>query len=278
MFRFRVRALLLVAALLCPGVASAQTLPPEIAASKLVRIAQSVGDPPLEMRDPKTNEVVGFDIDLANAMAKVLGVKLEWQDGAFEQMSPSLQSERVDMILSGMYDLPKRRASFDFIDYLKTGGQFYIPKDLPDIKTPTDLCGQTISTSRGTNFPDTTKAWSDKHCVAAGKPPITIITDTDLGQEVNNIKVGRAVAGVQGLETIPSLIAMNDNAYVPLGEPISSTLMGMAFKNTNTQLRDAFAYALKQVIADGTYAALIKKWGLDLSADTDVSINAGPAP
>jgi polar amino acid transport system substrate-binding protein len=278
MNRTRIATLSLALCLLAPFAARAQKLPPDIAASKTIRVALNADYPPLEERDPKTNALMGFDIDLGEAMAKILGVKLDWQDGAFEQMSPSLQSGRVDMIMSGFYDLPKRRGNFDFIDYLRAGGQFYVPNANTDIKTVTDLCGKTVTTSRGTNFPDTTKAWSDKNCVAAGKPPMTIITDTDLGQQLSNLKQGRAAGAVQGLEAVPTIAAMDDNGYHAVGAPFSSTLMGIGFTKADPTLRDAVAFALKQTIADGTYAALIKKWKLDLSSYTEVSINMGPAP
>jgi polar amino acid transport system substrate-binding protein len=260
------------------GAANAQALPAAIAESKTIHVALNADYPPLELRDTKTNAVTGFDIELGNAIAKILGVKLEWQDGAFEQMVPSLQSGRADMIMSGFYDLPKRRGNFDFVDYLRAGAQFYVPKSSADIKTATDLCGQTITTSRGTNFPDTIKAWSEKNCVAAGKPALTVITDTDLGQQLSNLKQGRAAAAVQGLESVPTIAEMDGNGYRPLGEPFSSTLMGIAFTKHDPTLRDAVTYALKKVIADGTYDALIKKWKLDLSSYKDVTLNAGPQP
>ena len=264
--------------LLAPGIGHAQKLPPDIEASKTVKVALSVGYPPLEQRNPQTNAIEGFDIDLNEAMAKVLGVKLEFQDGAFEQMTPSLQSGRVDMIMSGFYDIPKRRGTFDFIDYLKAGAQFYTTKANTDLKAPTDICGKTITTTRGTNYPDTVKAWSDKNCVAAGKPAITVIVDTDLGQQLSNLKQGRAEAAVQGLEAVPTIDEMDDNGYRPVGEPFSSTLMGMAFAKDDPTLRDAYQAALKTVIANGEYGALIKKWKLDLSNYPDASINKGPAP
>ena len=264
--------------MLAPGVGYAQKLPPDIEASKIVKVALNVGYPPLEQRNPQTNAIEGFDIDLNQAMAKVLGVKLDFQDGAFEQMTPSLQSGRVDMIMSGFYDIPKRRGTFDFIDYLKAGAQFYTPVANTDLKTPLDVCGKTITTSRGTNYPDTVKAWSDKNCVAAGKPAIVVIIDTDLGQQLSNLKQGRADAAVQGLEAVPTIDEMDHDGYRPVGDPFSSTLMGIAFLKDDPTLRDAFQAALKTVIADGTYATLIKKWKLDLSAYPDATINKGPAP
>ncbi len=259
-------------------VAQAQTLPPEIAESKVVHVALNSGYPPMEMKDPNSGDFTGFDIDLMAAMAKVLGVTIEYQDGAFEAMTPALQSGRVEIIMSGFYDTPKRRPMFTFIDYLKAGAQFYTLTSLPDIKTMTDLCGKTITTSRGTSYPETVKAWSDKNCVEAGKEPVEVIVDTDLGQQLTNLKTGRAVAAVQGLEAVPTIVEMDATLYRPLDEPFSAALMGMAFRPDETVLRDAFAYALKTVIDDGTYDELIKKWKLDLSTYKEVSFDAGPQP
>jgi polar amino acid transport system substrate-binding protein len=95
---------------------------------------------------------------------------------------------------------------------------------------------------------------------------------------LTNLKTGRAVAAVQGLEAVPTIVAMDTTLYRPLGKPFSSTLMGMAFLPEDTTLRDAFAFALKKVIADGAYDELIKKWKLDLSPYKDVSFDAGPVP
>jgi len=276
---FRLRLATILAATLMPFAAQAQSLPPDIAQKGVINVALNADYPPLELHDPKTNKVVGFDIDLASAAAEVLGVKLNWQEGAFEQMTPSLQSGRSDMIMSGFYDIPKRRGMFDFIDYLRAGGAFYTTTDNIDLKTITDLCGKTVTTSEGTNFPLTIKAWSDKTCVAAGKPPVTVITDSDLAQELTNLRTGRADAAMQGLETIPTIVAMQGgNKYRPLGEHISSTLMGAAFQKSDTQLRDAFRAALLKTVSDGTYATLIKKWKLDYSAYPAMTINEGPAP
>ncbi|MDF2997176.1 MAG: periplasmic component of amino acid ABC-type transporter/signal transduction system [Xanthobacteraceae bacterium] len=259
------------------GLASAQTLPPDIEKSKVVRIAIEAAYPPLEMRNT-AGELEGFDIDLSRAMGKVLGVTIEHQDGAFEQMTPSLQSGRVNVIMSGFYDTPKRRAIFDFIDYLKAGAQFYSLADNKEVTKLEDLCGKTVSSVRGTSYPDVIKAFSEKTCV--GKEPITVILDTNLGQQITNLKTGRAVAGVQGLEAVPTIVQTEPGTFMILGEPISTALMGMAFNKDaeSVVLREAFAAALRKVIADGTYDELIKKWKLDISTYKDVTINAGPQP
>ena len=165
---------------------------------------------------------------------------------------------------------------FDFVDYLKAGAQFYKLAATKDLKTMADLCGKTVTTTRGTSFPDTVKALGEKIC--ADKAPITVIVDTDLGQQLSNLKQGRADAAVQGLEAVPTIVARDPGMYEPLGDPFSSTLMGMAFSKTTPGLRDAFQEGLKKVIADGRYDALIAKWKLDLSSYKEATVNAGPAP
>lgn len=260
------------------GVAGAQELPAAYTEAGVIKSALNTGYAPLEMIDPATNEFIGFDIDLAAAIGEKLGVTIEYFDGSFEQMTPSLQSRRVDFIMSGFYDTPARREIFDFIDYLKAGAQFYAPTAEADLTANTDLCGKTITTSRGTSYPKTVEAWSEANCVAAGKAPIDIIVDTDRVQQLTNLRTGRAVAAVQGLEAVPAIIDAHPGEFRALGDPISSALMGIAFNKDQPELRDAFFAALTEVIEDGTYATLIDKWKLGLSAYPDITINEGPQP
>src|SRR5579862_1416223 len=91
-------------------------------AGKLVAATQP-NYPPIAFKDPATNALTGFDIDLGEAIAKELGLKIEWQETAFAQMISSLQTQRVDIALAGMSDLPARREVVDFVDYMKTGPQ-----------------------------------------------------------------------------------------------------------------------------------------------------------
>lgn len=274
----KVRLLAVLAASLLPTLAAAQTLPKEIADSKTIKIAVNSGYVPMEMRDPATGDLTGFDVDLANAMAKILGVKLEWQDGSFAQLMPALQSHRVDMIISGMSDLPARRESFDFIDYVKSGAQFFAVAKEEDIKLPTDLCGKTVSTPRGTSYPGIIQSYSELYCVKQGKNAIEVLTPTDSTQTLADLRQGRAVAAMQGTESVPAILAREPGVYRVLGGPVTSALQGIAFNKADTQLRDAVMSALKAVHANGEYDRLISKWNLSLSAYPEPTINMGPAP
>jgi polar amino acid transport system substrate-binding protein len=146
-------------------------LPPEIAQSKKIRIAVNGTYPPMESLDLATNKLVGFDIDLGEALGAALGVTMEWQDSSFAQLIPSLQSGRADMILSGISDLPARRETLNFIDYLNSGAQFYTLVKNTTIKSPEDLCGKLVGTVRSTSFPATSRSGAPRTARKRARPP-----------------------------------------------------------------------------------------------------------
>lgn len=262
-----------LAACLASTTVLAQELPERIKTAGVVRIALDVPYVPMEFRDPATGELTGFDVELAKALAEVLGVTVEYQEGAFETLTPALQSERVDLIMSGFYDRPARREYFDFINYLAAGGQFFASVSREDLKEAKDFCGKTVSTIRATNYPEAIAAFSAEVCAPAGLEPIKVAEESDVPQMLINVKTGRVDGAMQGLESIPAYMATEPDTYKPIGEPVGRALMGIAFNKTDTVLRDAFVHALKAKIADGTYDALIEKYKLGLSAYKDVTIN-----
>lgn len=270
--------LALVLAVAAAGPVAAQPLPARILDNnKTIRIAVNATYPPMESIDPATNKLVGFDIDLGDALAKKLGVSLDWQDGTFAQLIPSLQTGRVDMILSGISDLPARRDAMDFIDYLNSGAQFYT-LETSAIKTADDLCGKRVGTVRSTNYPANITAWSAEHCEKLGKPAIDSVGVDRMPLVHTELQQGRIDAAVQGSETLPALMKAEPNIYRLVAPPFTKNFQGIAFAKADTGFRDTITGALKALYADGTYAALIKKWELDASAAPAPTLNGGPLP
>lgn len=258
--------------------AQAQTLPERIAKTKTIKIAVNAIYPPMEYKDPESGKLIGFDVDLGNALAKELGVTLEWQEAAFEQLIPSLQTGRVDMILSGLNDRPARRETMDFVDYLNSGVQFYTLASRSTLNQPLDLCGKTVGTSRSTAFPAEIKTWSDANCVAAGKPAITVEGTSDNAAARAQLKQERFEGGAQGSETVPYAMTLEPGVYKPLGAPFGGAQQGIAFAKADTQLRDAVLTAFKKLIADGTYASIVAKWKLQASAVKQAAVNGVAVP
>ncbi|MEX3845470.1 ABC transporter substrate-binding protein [Paraburkholderia sp. BR10882] len=266
------QALIACLTMLSATVAHSQALPDAIAKSRTIKVAVNAIYPPMEYKDPESGDLVGFDIDLGNAIAKELNVKLDWHESAFEQLLPSLTSGRVDMVLSGVSDLPARHASVDFLDYFSSGAQFYVLSSTEnEFKKPTDLCGKSVGTSRSTSFPADIKAWSEKNCV--GKAPIDVIGTEDTSAARLQLKQKRIAGGVQGSETLPYNMKLEPNTFKPLGGPFAISPMGIAFAKNNTALRDAVHGALDKLIENGTYSKIATKWALQSSRVEKITLN-----
>ncbi|AWM87069.1 ABC transporter substrate-binding protein [Microvirga sp. 17 mud 1-3] len=260
------------------GIAMAQQLPERIASKKVIVVANVPNYPPLEFKDPKTNTLTGLDIDLGNALAKKLGVEIKWEEISFEQMVSALTTGRADMILSGMSDLPTRRDTLDFVDYLDSGAQFYTTADRKDeFKTLTDLCGKTVGASRRTSFPKEMETWSKTACEGAGKPALKIVGTEGSADARTQLRQKRLDAAVQGSETLPYLLNLEPNTYTIVGEPFTSVYQGMGFSKKDTELRDAVAKAFAEMMKDGTYEAVLKKWELTSAKVDKLMINGEPA-
>jgi polar amino acid transport system substrate-binding protein len=79
---------------------------------------------------------------------------------------------------------------------------------------------------------------------------------------------------VQGSETLPYAQANEPGKYRVIGEPIAHGDQGIAFRKTDTQLRDAVTTALRGMIADGSYLAVLTKYGLQANAVAEPTLNA----
>lgn len=254
---------------------AAGELPPAVKASGVIHISVNAIYPPMEYKDPSTGQLVGLDVDLGEAIAAKLGVKIEWQESAFEQLIPSLQTGRADLILSGLSDLAPRRETMDFIDYLKSGAQFYTLASAPFAKEE-DLCGKKVGTSRSTSFPDQIRKWSAEHCEGAGRPAIEVVPAESTADARAQLKQGRIDAAVQGSETVPYMMSLDEGAFKAIGRSFTVNYQGIAFKKADAAFRDAVAEAFIALVKDGTYQKILDKWRLPNNAVPGLLINGEP--
>jgi polar amino acid transport system substrate-binding protein len=268
--------LIAAAALAVASPVFAAELPARIKAAGKIVIGTNPNYAPITYKDPKTNTLTGFDIEFGEALAAELGVKVEWQEIAFAQMLPSLQTGRIDTVLAFMADNPTRRETADFVDYMKSGAQFYIVKSMADkIKTLEDLCGKKVGASRTTAWPKQIGEWSDKNCVAKGKPAMEVIGTEGSVDARTQLKTERLDGAVQGNETIKYEQTLDPGVYVLIGEPFTGVLAGIPFLKAETQLRDAVQAAAASLMKKGTYQAIAKKYNLEQNVVSTFEINKG---
>ncbi len=254
--------------------AYAQDLPASVAASKTLRVAIVPNYPPMDFKDPGTGKLTGFDVELGDALAAKLGLKIAWQETSFDQMMPALATDRVDLVISGMSDLASRHDTASFVDYLKSGPQFYVQKaragEFADMKA---LCGKKVGASRRTSFPNEIAAWSKANCPDDNA---VMFVGTDGSADARTqLRQGRIDAAVQGGETLPYVMEQDPNTFMPLGKPIATQYTGIAVSVKDTGLQKAMAGALDGMIADGSYAKLLAHWQLDGMGVTQATVNAG---
>ncbi|MGJ4891829.1 ABC transporter substrate-binding protein [Bradyrhizobium sp. HKCCYLRH3099] len=255
--------------------AGAAELPAEIKQAGALKLTVNSTYAPMEYHDPATNELKGLDIDLANELAKRLGVKIVWSETPFAELIPSLQTRRADFIISGISDRASRRETADFVDYLVTGPQFFVLAE-SDAKAAIDLCGKKIGTTRSTSFPQEIEKWSKAICEAAGKPPAQYVPGENSIDVRNQLKQGRIDAAVQGSETLPYAQSQEAGKYRIVGEPIAFGYQGIMFRKDDAGLREVVTDQLKAMIADGSYKAILDKWGLGANAVREPMLNAAP--
>jgi polar amino acid transport system substrate-binding protein len=149
--------------------------------------------PPMESTTT-AGKPVGFDIDMANAIAKLWKVKAKFVQTAFPGLLPGLSSKKCNMVISGIFITPDRLKTFPAVAYMKTHRALVVEAGNPKrIKGPNDLSGKTVAVQAGTKYEEYLKTLNDQF-KSSGRAQFTLQSypgDTDA---VAQLLIGRADA------------------------------------------------------------------------------------
>jgi polar amino acid transport system substrate-binding protein len=204
------------------------------------------------------NQNVGLDVDLRNAVAKVLGVTWNVQNGTFATIIPGVQNGKYQVGQDNFGATKAREQVVDFATYLNDGQAFLGASTVSasSISALTDACGYTIATSPGSTFQTLLTSNASK-CAAAGKKPWTVQYFSDSAP----IFLGLANGKVD-LYFGPTLSLKYDAAHIAgtkfLGQ-ISSTPVGFVTAK-DSPIAKALSGAVNELIANGDYAKIFDKW------------------
>ena len=203
---------------------------------------------------------VGLDVDLRNAVAKVLGVTWDVQNGTFATIIPGVQNGKFQVGQDNFGATKAREQVVDFATYLNDGQAFLGASSVSasSISAITGACGYTIATAPGSTF-QTLLTSSASKCAASGKKPWTVQYFSDSAP----IFLGLANGKVD-LYFGPTLSLKYDAAHITgtkfLGQ-ISSTPVGFVTAK-NSPIAKALSDAVNELIANGDYAKIFAKWGV----------------
>lgn len=265
----------------------ADKLPKDIRDAGLIKVGSDIAYPPVEYMEG--GKAVGIDPDIADALGKQLGVKVDFQNGKFAQLIVGLQAKRFNVIMSAMNDTKDRQNGvdsdtgkkvgngIDFVDYFTAGTSILVQKGNPKgIKSLDDLCGKVVALQQGTTSEGIAKAQSKK-CTTDGKKAITLQTfDTD-PEALLRLKQGASVADLNDFPVAAynAKTSGGGKDFEVVGDQIEAGPYGIGISKESAQLRDALQAALDAIIKNGEYTKIMEKWNVADGAVTSSKINGG---
>jgi polar amino acid transport system substrate-binding protein len=213
-----------------------------------LRVGTDATFPPMEFTENGTR--TGFDTDLVEAIGKTLGRPIEWIDIDFKGLIPGLVSKRFDMAVSAIYITDERKKVVDFTNPYYAGGLVAMVKENSPIKKLADLDGKKVTVQVGTK----SVSYLQEHF------PKVQRVEVEKNQEMFNlVDIGRADAAVTGKPAAYQYVRTRPGLKV-LDEQLTTEEYGMALRKDEPQLTKAVNDAIAKLKADGTYAAIVKKW------------------
>jgi polar amino acid transport system substrate-binding protein len=210
---------------------------------------------PFEFTDPNTGKLTGFDVDMIDAIAAKLGLKVTWVKANFNTIFTALAANKFDTVAAASTITPERQQIVDFTDpYFDARQSLTVnTQKTPQIKTVDDLkSGDVIGVQKGTTGHD----WAVAHLQPEG---MVIKSYTNAPDAFTDLEAGQIVGVINDEGS-----SLAEAAKRP-GEKVVQAIetgehYGFAVSKDNPKLLEAMNLGLKAVIADGTYATIFKKW------------------
>jgi len=205
--------------------------------------------PPYEYYD-EGNKIVGIDVEIAEAIAKEMGLELRIEDMEFEAIITAVSTGKADVGLAGMTVREDRLKSVNFSSSYATGIQVVIVKEDSDIKTIDDLVDKKIGVQLATTG-DTyaTEDFGDKNVEKYNKGNDAVLA----------LVQGKVDAVIIDNEPAKSFVKANDGLKI-LETEYAVEDYAACLRKDNKELLDEFNAALDKLIADGTIQSIIDKY------------------
>ena len=250
----------------------ASLVPANVKAKGTLVVAADATYAPNEFIGSNGKTVVGMDADLAQAIGKELGLKMKVVNATFDTIIPGLQAGKYDLGMSSFTDTKARQKVVDFVTYFSAGTSFFVKaQGGPNIQTLADLCGHTVSVEKGTTEQSDATA-QDAKCKKAGKSGVNVLAFPDQNSANLALSSGRAQVGMADSPVADYQVQQSHGQFKLSGKPYGTAPYGIAIPKGNGMAKPVLA-AVKALIADGQYIAILKKWGIQSGAIKNPVIN-----
>jgi polar amino acid transport system substrate-binding protein len=225
---------------------------------------------PSEFLDTDGKTVIGFDVDLFNAVAAKLGLKTDWQSASFDSIIPAVQSGKYDIGVSSFTINPDRLKVATMVSYFSAGTQ-WADKAGANVD-PSNACGLKIAVQTGTvQVDDITQ--KSKDCTTAGKKAITIEQYQKQSDATAAVVSGKDAAMLADSPVSAYAVKQTSGALALAGDIYDSAPYGYVLPLSETDFGSAVAGAVQDLINDGTYKTILDKWNVAAGAITNPAVN-----
>lgn len=212
---------------------------------------------PFEMMAEDGKTIIGFDIDLINAIAEDQGMTVEMQNMEFDGLVMAVQNGQLDAAIAGMSVTPERSEQVAFSDtYYDAGLNVAVAADNEDIKSEADLAGKVVASQMGT-----TGAAKCTELQEAG-----VVADVKLLENINvcmlALSNGEVDAVIMDIPVNGAYVAAHPEEAKIAAEIVAEEpeQFAIAVAKDNTELLEKLNAGLANVKANGTYDQLIEKY------------------
>ena len=206
--------------------------------------------PPFESKDAKTGKLVGFDIDLMNAICENLGVKCEFTVVPFDGIISGLKNHKYDAIISAFTITPERQKMVDFCQpYYQAGQSIAVRLDEQGIESIDDLVSKKVGVQLGTTG----------EILAKKIEGAEIISYDNIGAAFIDMDNKKLDAIINDKPTSERIIAVKGKAKI-VGETLTSENYGIAVRKGEQRLLDAINNSLEELQTTGKIQQIEDKW------------------
>ncbi len=253
--------------------ALAAKVPDAIKSDGKIVIGTDSSYPPNEFLDTDGRTVIGWDVDLFNAVAAKLGLKTEWQSAVFDAIIPGIGSGKYETGVSSFFITDERKKQVDMVSYYSVGTQWLTKKGNPSGIQPDAACGKKVAVQTNTAQDTDDLAKRQEKCKSEGKPAITVDRYQRQDQATASVVSGKDDATLADSPVMAYAVKQTNGQLELLGDVYDTYNYGFVIKKGQTEFGQAIADAVKALIADGTYKTILTKWGVEAGAITNPAVN-----
>ena len=237
----------------------ANTVPEEIKSTGKLIVGVNIPYTPNEFKDP-SGKIVGFDVDLMNAIAATLGLTAEYREADFAKIIPSIQGGTFNVGMSSFTDTKEREQTVDFVTYF-SAGSLWAQRAGAGID-PENACGKKVAVQATTTQETEELPARSKKCTDAGTAADRdrAVRRAGRGHQRRGARPGGR--GVGGLTGDLYAIKQSNGKLEQAGEIFDSAPYGWPVTK-GSPLAQSLVQALEHLIETGEYKEIATNWGVE---------------